>query len=282
MLVNFENSNIGLQVKFTNISAAPLAGQSFRWDFGDGNTSTEKDPVHVYDTSGSFFVKLEVIQTNSGVSVTAVKRLIRVTDKVKTQLSGSIYDLIDVYLSPDIFGEISFDTKRQFIEKWQLYLQPLVNHEIPIEEYNNEFYYEALENQLIMELAAYDYLSIIMSNSLKATSIAITDTHMGTNYDPDSESVTGSNGNVKKISTGPTEVEFFDNKETESETLKALEASGTLSMLKENLCMLAGRLDIILPICENDLLGVTKLPRVVNRRKAGPLGGPNPRYPVKR
>ncbi len=33
---------------------------SFIWDFGDGNTSTEKNPVHEYKTAGEYQVNLEV------------------------------------------------------------------------------------------------------------------------------------------------------------------------------------------------------------------------------
>ena len=42
------------------------------WDFGDGNTSTEKNPIHQYDSVGSFDVSLTV-STSSGVSSTIEK-----------------------------------------------------------------------------------------------------------------------------------------------------------------------------------------------------------------
>lgn len=43
------------QVTFTNTS---VGGTSFMWTFGDGNTSTEQNPIHTYDTSGVFTVAL--------------------------------------------------------------------------------------------------------------------------------------------------------------------------------------------------------------------------------
>ena len=43
------------QVAFT---ALTIGADSWQWDFGDGNTSTEKDPVHVYETGGVFTIKL--------------------------------------------------------------------------------------------------------------------------------------------------------------------------------------------------------------------------------
>ncbi len=42
-------------VNFTNTSAG---GSSYLWDFGDGNNSAQEDPLHQYDTSGTFAVTL--------------------------------------------------------------------------------------------------------------------------------------------------------------------------------------------------------------------------------
>ena len=40
-------------------------GNSFMWDFGDGNTSTEVNPSHVYDGPGDYTVTLVVSDTNN-------------------------------------------------------------------------------------------------------------------------------------------------------------------------------------------------------------------------
>jgi len=37
---------------------------SWTWDFGDGNTSTEQNPVHTYDEPGTYDVQLEVCNEN--------------------------------------------------------------------------------------------------------------------------------------------------------------------------------------------------------------------------
>ncbi|WP_421920649.1 PKD domain-containing protein [Marinifilum sp.] len=42
-------------VQFTNNSTD---GETYQWDFGDGNTSTEENPNHTYEASGSFTVSL--------------------------------------------------------------------------------------------------------------------------------------------------------------------------------------------------------------------------------
>ena len=59
-----------LSVSFIDqTSGSPLI--SYGWDFGDGNTSTEKNPVHVYSSAGNYNVTLTA--TNAGGSDTELK-----------------------------------------------------------------------------------------------------------------------------------------------------------------------------------------------------------------
>ena len=200
------------------------------------------------------------------------------------QLPGSIYELIDTYIPEDIFGKLTLKEKQQFIEKWQLYIQPLVNHEVPIEEFNNELYYEALENQLIMELAAYDYMVVQISLMVGATAESVKESNSSSTSESESSESSRGSGEVKRIQTGPTEVEFFNDTDSESKTssnvIKAMQPGGVIDILKQNLCMLAERLSIYLPICRT--VKKVVVPKVVNHRRPGPLDGPDPGFPVKR
>lgn len=58
----FEYTSSGTTVTFTNKSSSKA--QTFSWNFGDGNTSTVKAPVHTYATKGDYTVTLTTYDTN--------------------------------------------------------------------------------------------------------------------------------------------------------------------------------------------------------------------------
>lgn len=55
------NGCVPYTASFINNSAG---GQQFNWDFGDGSTSTDETPTHLYTSSGSYTIKL-VVKDNS-------------------------------------------------------------------------------------------------------------------------------------------------------------------------------------------------------------------------
>lgn len=54
------------EVKFTNKSAGP-GTLSYLWDFGDGTTSTEKDPKHIFTQKGIYTIKLTATSSDGCV-----------------------------------------------------------------------------------------------------------------------------------------------------------------------------------------------------------------------
>lgn len=54
-------------VTFSNFS---VGGNSYLWDFGDGSTSTDENPTHVYTTDGTFTIKLTVVNTGGSAETT--------------------------------------------------------------------------------------------------------------------------------------------------------------------------------------------------------------------
>ena len=65
-----------LTVTFTNAAAN---AETCQWDFGDGNTSSEKNPVHTYANPGTYPVKLTVTEVCGFISDTAVQTVVLTT-----------------------------------------------------------------------------------------------------------------------------------------------------------------------------------------------------------
>lgn len=65
---------VGSEVKFydqSKVGTAPIV--SWEWDFGDGETSDEPSPIHIYSAPGTYTVKLKV-QTEGGLESEAVRQ----------------------------------------------------------------------------------------------------------------------------------------------------------------------------------------------------------------
>jgi PKD repeat protein len=63
---------------------------SYFWDFGDGNTSTENTPHHIYETPGSYLIKLYAANDNNTDSIS---KLIIVADQYYTDLNDTLLRL---------------------------------------------------------------------------------------------------------------------------------------------------------------------------------------------
>jgi len=70
-----------LSVTFQNFSTGPLV--RYFWDFGDGTTSTEKNPIHQYVTEGSYTVELTVISVLGGQAIMTKSNYILVSNEEK-------------------------------------------------------------------------------------------------------------------------------------------------------------------------------------------------------
>lgn len=61
----------GAEISFTNCSEN---ASSYAWSFGDGNSSTEKDPRHIYSTAGEYAIELQV--SNESGTRTVIKSIV--------------------------------------------------------------------------------------------------------------------------------------------------------------------------------------------------------------
>lgn len=67
LYTNFDFNINGLEVSFNNLSAN---ADTVTWDFGDGNFSTDDNPVHQYASTGTYQVSLTTTKGNCSETVT--------------------------------------------------------------------------------------------------------------------------------------------------------------------------------------------------------------------
>jgi len=68
---SFVGQCLGTATQFTDATSLGTdAVESWNWDFGDGNTSTDQNPGHVYAREGTYFVTLTVTEGVSSYSLT--------------------------------------------------------------------------------------------------------------------------------------------------------------------------------------------------------------------
>ncbi|MEX2589005.1 MAG: PKD domain-containing protein, partial [Chitinophagales bacterium] len=69
---DYNSSKVPFNVNFTNNSTN---ANKWFWDFGDGNTSTDENPSHTYNSYGDFTVSLVAIDSSSGCADTAYAQI---------------------------------------------------------------------------------------------------------------------------------------------------------------------------------------------------------------
>ena len=73
--VNGFDLPIPCTITFINNSVSATTSQ---WSFGDGTTSTERNPTHVYTAIGDYYIKLKVTGPTGADSITSILSLNRV------------------------------------------------------------------------------------------------------------------------------------------------------------------------------------------------------------
>lgn len=85
--VNQTRGGLPLAVQFTDASTGPIV--RYRWWFGDGATSTDKDPVHVYTRAGTYSIRLMAWSATSSAFIEK-RGLITVLPPPKAQFSSNV------------------------------------------------------------------------------------------------------------------------------------------------------------------------------------------------
>lgn len=245
----------GLEITFTSLSLNVDVDTTYLWDFGDGNTSTDEDPIHTYAIGAYYNVSLKV--TNLGFPESESIVLVNISGIQNPQIFNDIPSMVDLYSPTEIIGTVrNHQQKEFFINKWQAYLQPLVvDPEVTIENTYNVNAYSPLANSLIAKLTVIDIIMAETSAFLLRTAV---DGNGGTTSESGSGN-TSVNGSIKSIETGPTKVERYENKDVSSASEKLsnlaktyqnlITKGGVLDQLKDSACQESKRIRVYLPMC---------------------------------
>lgn len=237
-----------LSVDFQDTSTnTPTA---WSWDFGDGSpVSAIQNPTHVYATAGAYTVTLT--SSNAGGASVYTRNILVSTTFI---LPLSLSDFIDARLPRGLVYDA--EHKDALIVKWQLFLYTLVDPNIPSSSIYNELAWPPLVNALIASLVAYD---ILVNAAQQAFIQMLTSQTTGLNNGTSTGSTTTTGaGGVKKIVTGPSEVEWFDmadsftnffRNSSGSSASGGITSVGPLAVMQQDICTLASRLSIILGMC---------------------------------
>jgi PKD repeat protein len=227
-----------LRINFQGVYGEGLVPISYAWDFGDGNTSTSPLPVHTYSSSGIYQVTLAIL-TSEGLLFSSSLFSFQTTPL----LSMPIFTVLKSKLGDYLFNLFQQNLALS-VQKWQMYLQP----QVPDLSFENTFVESAwpiLWNYLIADLARLD---LFMDETARMVlNQALNNTNSATEEN--------STGSIKRIETGPAQVEFYEDSNKQIDAVGQFirytfeTGRGLVEQYKSMCCVTADRLNATLPFC---------------------------------
>lgn len=142
-------------------------------------------------------------------------------------------DLVTNETPPGLVIPLSYITAKAM--EWRLFLQKALSPVIADADVQDEGAWPFLANVLIAKLVVFDYILKSMKSLLASSTL----------------DDAGNAANIKKIETGPTNVEYLDPFIALAKFFAANKYGSPLENLATDLCTLARRLRVYLPICGN-------------------------------
>ena len=104
---DFSYEATDLTVAFSNTSNA--AAVNFSWEFGDGNTSTEENPTHIYAAAGDYDVKLDTDDGQGNMATVTKTVAVGVSIPAPTSMGHTFVDSTGADLLSHIEGASTID-----------------------------------------------------------------------------------------------------------------------------------------------------------------------------
>lgn len=160
---SFSFSSTSLATTFTNTSTG---GVSYLWDFGDGNTSTNFDTVHVFAASGAYNVCLTVINANNCETTTC--------SSVTVTNTGINSDLLEagIKIYPNPAKEMVYVSSMNTNEEMGIVITDMLGEVVYVKQ-------PSIINQTLIDLTSFakgNYIiQISLANRYYYSSLIITD-----------------------------------------------------------------------------------------------------------
>lgn len=246
LISNFSYTVAGTTITFTDGSSndGGPAISTWSWNFGDGTTSTDQNPIKIYSAAGIYGVVLVV---GDGTSTsTRIRYILLVT--TEGIIPVPIIEMVLMKIPPTLYSTQNILT---YIQRYQLMLREAPDEAIAIANVFNEVYWPTLFNVLIAELVVLE--AIREMASIYAASGSLVNTQLI------NSSTSVLEGAMKSVKTGPAEAEWYNQysdvaslTEQYSKYYSTLFGTGKSIMdeLQKSVCMLASNLGVYIPtIC---------------------------------
>lgn len=243
-IANFGFITQGLSVTFTDSSLN--VPTSWSWDFGDPNSgllnvSTVQNPVHLFSLSGTYLI---TFTATNGLGSSIKTYTLEISE------SGSLLGIREM-IAGRIPAGITIDPaiRDNYIKIEQLFLQPLLSPPISDVDLFVESEWPLLANVLVAELVSYK----LILDQVNSLILALSNSSSG--------STSTAQAALKKIVTGPSEAEWYNNVEATTNFLSNTFKNGSLfeKTTLGVICALVERLGIQHPYCPNSLSTVPGL-----------------------
>jgi hypothetical protein len=224
---SFKVGSRDLSVRFQDRSK----GDPDKWDWKFGDIiSNSQNPNIIFPTPGPYKCTLVVSKGEEISKPYSFDILV-----TKGGIGVPITQMIQMDTPPEY--NINEEYLQLRIKNWQLYLQNSPTPHIADEDVFDETKWPPMYNLLIAKLAIYDYMTLAGKRFL---------INLGTG---DGTTPVTAKGPVKRIETGPSNVEWYDLSTFWDNLSKTIGGEGILQLALDDICAFANQLGVWLPMC---------------------------------